>query len=135
MFGVNPYSPYGYPDIFGNSMQQNGQFLPTQPQMMQNQQAQQQNGPGWIMAPNVQDVERVSVAPGGKSWIMVQNAPVFALRTADQMGLITTEYYRFEKIDPGSVLAPSAPEKEYVTRQEFEQFVESMKAGKEGAEA
>ena len=56
-----------------------------------------QSGPEWIMAPSVKQVEQVSVQPGQKAWIMVQNAPVFALRTADNMGLVTTDYYKFEK--------------------------------------
>lgn len=88
---------------------------------------QQQNGPGWIMAGSIKQVEQVSVQPGQKAWVMVQNEPVFALRTADQMGLVTTDYYRFERIDP----AAAEPEKNYITREELEQrltaLVDSMK--------
>ena len=68
----------------------------------------------------------MQVPSGGKAWVMVQNEPVFALRTADNMGLVTTDYYRFEKIDP----AASAPASDYITRAEFDQFVASLK--KEG---
>ena len=82
-----------------------------------------QSGPDWLQVPTVKHVEQVSVQPGGKAWVMVQNEPVFALRVADQMGLVTTDYYRFEKIDP----AVSAPAQDYVTRAEFEQFVDSLK--------
>lgn len=116
MFGANPYSPYapyGYQTPgFG------GQGYPQQPQ-----QNQQQSGPGWVMAPTIRDVDHVSVAPGGQAWVMVQNEPVFALRTADKMGLITTDYYRFEKYNPD---AGAAPAQDYVTRAEFEQFVQSL---------
>lgn len=130
MFGVNPYNLYGYNPPFSSQQVQQSQFFPQNinnvSSPFQSTQATQ-NGPGWIMAPTVQSVEQVSVSPGGKSWIMVQNAPIFALRTADQMGLITTEYYRFEKIDPSSVTSTNSSN-EYITRHEFEQFVESLRS-------
>ena len=63
---------------------------------------------------------------------MVQNEPIFALRTADNMGLVTTDYYRFEKVDPGA----AAPAADYVTRAEFEKFVASLSdQKKEGVQA
>ena len=71
----------------------------------------------------------MSVQPGQKAWIMVQNAPVFALRTADNMGLVTTDYYKFEKFTPGET---DEPTNDFVTRKEFNEFVASLK--KEDAE-
>ncbi len=59
----------------------------------------------WIMAPTVQQVEQVSVMPGQKAWVMVQSEPIFALRSADNMGLVQTDYYRFEKINPNTLNA------------------------------
>lgn len=91
MPAMNP-SPYQYPapSSFGaqNMMQPQPQQKPAQ-----------QTGPDWIQVATAQQVEQVNVQPGGKAWVMVQNAPVFALRVADNMGLVTTDYYRFEKID------------------------------------
>lgn len=118
----SPFNPYGFPAV-------------NQPNVMQQPQIQrppQQSGPDWIMANTMQQVEQVQVAPGGKAWVMVQNEPVFALRTADNMGLVTTDYYRFEKIDPSA----ASPAPEYVTRAEFEEFVKSLKPArkKEGME-
>lgn len=116
------YNPYN-----GYSMQPNGfQFNPMNryQQGAQMPPQAQQNGPEWIMAPSIKKVEQVSVQPGQKAWIMVQNAPVFALRTADNMGLVTTDYYRFEKFNPGDSAEPS---NDYVTRKEFEDFVSSLK--------
>ena len=117
------YNPYN-----GYSMQPNGyQFNQmnrfNQPQAVQTQ----QNGPDWVMAPSVKQVEQVSIQPGQKAWVMVQNAPVFALRTADNMGLVTTEYFKFEKFNPGDEAEPA---NDYVTRKEFEAFVKSMKGDK-----
>lgn len=116
------YNPYN-----GYSMQSNGfQFNPMNryQQGAQMPPQAQQNGPEWIMAPSIKQVEQVSVQPGQKAWIMVQNAPVFALRTADNMGLVTTDYYKFEKFNPGDSAEPA---NDYVTRKEFEDFVSSLK--------
>lgn len=52
--------------------------------------------------PNVQDVEQVTVQAGQTAWIMAQNANVFAVRMADQMGIVTTRYFRFESWDPAA---------------------------------
>lgn len=84
------------------------------------------------MAQTVKQVEQVSVQPGQKAWIMVQNEPVFALRTADNMGLITTDYYRFEKFDPSAAPAGQVPA--YVTVEQLEErlatFADSLKPTK-----
>lgn len=129
-----PYSPYFSP--------QTGQIVtPMQiPGMMQNGfQAQQnvpqgssQNGPDWIMVNDIKQVEQVSVPAGGKAWVMLNNAPVFALRTADNMGLITTDYYRFEKYNPAT--ATAEPDSNYVTVDQLEKrlasFADSLKPTK-----
>lgn len=128
----NPYNPYAY--LYpGQQMAQQQPFQPQGimniPQMQQpTPQAAQapQTGPDWIQVPEIQQVEQVQVQPGAKAWVMVQNQPVFALRVADQMGLVNTSYYRFEKIDPSATTAAAPTNEEYVTRQEFQQFVESL---------
>lgn len=131
MFGVNPYSPYGYPMPSQSGFI--GQGMSQPPQQAQSQ----QSGPDWVMAPTIKDVEHVNVPPGGKAWVMVQNEPLFALRTADQMGLVTTSYYRFEKYDPAAQPAEAAPS--YITREELEQrltaFAESLKPQRTKKEA
>lgn len=138
MYG-NPYNPYGFPVPFGGQFnsQFNGpggpqgtqQALFGQPTMSQPTPAPaaSQTGPDWIPVTDIKQVEQVQVTPGGKAWVMLQNEPVFALRVADQMGLVTTSYYRFEKIDPAAVSAPAASP-EYITRAEFNQFVASLRA-------
>lgn len=124
-------NPYAYPN-----MQQlmNAAGLTQQPmqqpvQQPANVQQPAQQSFDWIPVPNVKAVENVNVQPGGKAWVMVQNEPIFALRTADQMGLVTTSYYRFEKIDPAA-LNTAAPAPEYVTHAEFDQFVQSLSTSK-----
>ena len=52
----------------------------------------QQAGPGWVFVPRVDDIVNVTVQPGGKAWIMAQDQPVFAVRSADQLGVTQTDY-------------------------------------------
>ena len=123
-----PYNPYGlmYPDAMAQANQQNmyaPAVNPSQPK---------QSGPDWIQVPTVKHVEQVQVQPGSKAWVMVQNEPVFALRVADQMGLVNTDYYRFEKIDPASTQPATS---DYVTRAEFERFVASLTGANRKEEA
>jgi hypothetical protein len=89
----------------------------------------QQSGMEVVPVQTIQQVEQVGVQPGQRKLVLVQNEPVIAARSADNMGLTTTEFYRLEKYDPHTVQTPV----EYVTRQEFEAFIESLK-GKGDAE-
>lgn len=132
MFGN--YGPYGFSGPFGGPFNspmapqsaQQGLFGQPMPQPTPAP-AVQQTGPDWVPVTDIKQVEQVQVAPGGKAWVMLQNEPIFALRVADQMGLVTTSYYRFEKIDPAAMSAP-ATSQEFVTRAEFQRFVESLRA-------
>lgn len=81
------------------------------------------NSSPWLYVPTVKDVQSVQVQPGQKAWVMVQNDCVFALRSADNMGIVTTDFYRFEKIDEEA----ANPQTEYVTRKEWEEFLNSIK--------
>lgn len=60
----------------------------------------QQTNMDWIRVPNLGDIEQVTVQPGQTAWVMAQNANVFAVRSADQMGIISTRYFQFTEFDP-----------------------------------
>ena len=81
------------------------------------------NNSPWLYVPTAKDVQSVQVQPGQKAWVMVQNDCVFALRSADNMGIVTTDFYRFEKIDAET----ANPQNEYVTRKEWNEFLNSIK--------
>lgn len=83
-------------------MQQRAMAPNMQRQQPMMQQTSKQSGPDWVRVANVQQIEQVAVLPGQKSWIMVQSEPVFAVRVADEVGLIHTEYYRFESFNPAA---------------------------------
>lgn len=76
------YQPYG-----GQPMQSN----PYRPQ---------QTNMDWIRVPNIGDIDQVTVQPGQTAWVMAQNTNVFAVRSADQMGIINTRYFQFAEFDP-----------------------------------
>lgn len=120
------YNPYtiGIPPQMPSNPQFNQvgyNFIP-QPQQMQ-QNAPQANL-DWIRVNGVNDVQNVTVQPGQKAWIMLANEPVFALKSADNMGITTTDFYRFERYNP------EQPKPEYVTRDEFNAFIEQLTAPK-----
>lgn len=108
--------PYGYDPYNGY----------VQPQMMRQRPTPGAQRDPWTIVQTLNQVEQIAVQPGQVAWIMVQNEPVFARREADKMGLITTEYCRFERFDPKAAGA-EAQAKDYVTREEFERFVTEMK--------
>lgn len=108
--GQNPYMP-GVSN-FQNPAQQN----PQQPGM-----------PTVMQVSAIKQVEQVTVQPGSKVLVLVANDPVIAMRSADGMGLTTTDYYRIERFDPdAAATVPSASE--FVTRAEFQNFVNSLRA-------
>lgn len=147
MYGGYPYSPYFNPQtgqLMAPGIGQNFQPMQmpgAQGNAMQGPQSVQQSGlqsgPDWIMVSDLKQVEQVSVPAGGKAWVMLNNAPVFALRTADNMGLITTDYYRFEKYDPEA--AQAEPAAKYVTPEQLEErlaaFADSLKPTRTKKEA
>ena len=60
----------------------------------------QQANMDWIRVPNLPDIDQVTVQPGQTAWVMAQNTNVFAVRSADQMGIINTRYFQFTEFDP-----------------------------------
>lgn len=128
----SPYNPYGY--LFP----QNGQQQPFMPGMQQGMQpsmqqpmqspiqAQQQanSSPVVMQVPSIKQVEQAPVQPGGKALVLVANEPVIAMRTADNMGLTTTDYYHIEKFDPDA--AAPVPAGDFVPRAEFNQAVQTL---------
>lgn len=114
-----PYD-YNYPfDPYSGAYQQR---QPQPPQNMQNnsQPAHVNNSPELVYVQTRQQVEQVQLQPGFRKIIMVQNEPVIAMRVADNMGLVTTDYYNLVKIEPvAPAIAPETNVK-YVTEEQLE---------------
>lgn len=85
------HDPYGYGYAQPPGFRQT--YSPRQEQA-------RQSGPDWMFVPCIRDAANVTVPPGGKAWIMAQDQPQFAVKSADSLGMTTTDYYRFERFDP-----------------------------------
>ena len=82
------------------------------------------NDSHWVYVPSPRDIYRIGVQPGQTVWAMSQNEPVFAVRTADRTGLVSTAFYRFEQYDPTA--AESFEARRFVTRTELEALVRRL---------
>lgn len=106
----------GFPMYNQPFTQQN--FQPQPPMHIQNTQ-NRQPGTDVVTIQSIKQVEQVPVPPGRQVLVMVQNDPVIAMRTADQIGLVQTIFYKIEQFNPED----SEPKKEeYATKSEFMQL-------------
>lgn len=129
------YNPYQYQYNYPFVAPQNG-LQPSfdansinNASMLQNANQQNQNGlPSISQVNTIKQVEQIQVHPGGKMLVLVANEPVIAMRMADNMGLTTTDYYKIAKFDPES--SSNQKDNDYVTRAEFQQFIDSLKVSK-----
>lgn len=120
----NVPQPFGYSPQ--NSLyNQPNNFTPSQYNQPQiGAQAQTSAGITVVQVPTIDHVDQVQMMPGDRKIVLVQNAPVIAIRIADQMGLVQTEYRHTEPFDPRQPQpqpVQSIPaQSEYVPMAEFE---------------
>lgn len=111
----------GYQQPYGGQPTQGSPYRPQQTNM------------DWIRVPNLQDIDQVTVQPGQTAWVMAQNTNVFAVRSADQMGIINTRYFQFSEFDPRS--ADQQKQAEWELKQSnFEQRLARLEAIFDGTE-
>lgn len=113
-------------------------FAPTQPQIgvqQPQQQVAQGNGSPFIMVPGREAAKEIAVSANQTIYAMSQNAPEFYVKSADNMGLVTTRYFKFAEFDPAIEAAQmqaqaqaqnNAPAGDFVPRSEFNQFVTNV---------
>lgn len=134
MYGMGIGQPTPYIDpMTGQWIMPQMQGMQQTTGMMQNNVQPQQNTMEVIPVQTIQQVEQVQVQPGQRKMVLVQNEPVIANRTADSMGLVTTDYFRLERFDPNAIPAQS-PAANYVTVEQLEErlssFADSLKPTK-----
>ncbi len=153
-YNPTPYTPYGNTGI-GNSgaygyqgvaypgnpynYTQGQNIAAIQPQIgaQQPQVQQQNNGSPFIMVPSREAAKDITVSANQTIYAMSQNAPEFYVKSADNMGLVTTRYFKFAEFDPAVEAAQlqaqaqaaqnaqnNAPAGDYVPRSEFNQVVQ-----------
>lgn len=114
-------------------MQQPGYQQPYGSQPPQGNPYRQQTNMDWIRVPNLQDIDQVTVQPGQTAWVMAQNTNVFAVRSADQMGITNTRYFQFSEFDPRG--ADQQKQVEWELKQSnFEQRLARLEAIFDGTE-
>lgn len=109
--------PYmNYPNMFNQPMNWN------QYQQSSTQQTSfaQTNNP-FTMVSGVADVEKVIVQPSESKWILVQNEPVLAVKTANAIGYVSSEYYWLNKFDPSATQAE--PVASYLTAEQADEKI------------
>lgn len=117
-----PYTGWQQPNIY-NQSPFGGYGQQMQPQMNA-QPAQQIGGLNpFTMVPTIADVEKVVAQPGETKWIMVQNDPVLAVKTANTMGYASSEYYRLTKFDPSAVQTVGEPQ--YLTAAQADEKIQA----------
>lgn len=77
----------------------------------------------FTMVPTIADVDKVVAQPGETKWIMVQNDPVLAVKTANTMGYASSEYYRLTKFDPTAMQAVG--ESKYLTAAQADEKIQA----------
>lgn len=123
--GLNDYNNYNNYNPYLQQMQMQMNQQMQSMQSMQQRQMQQQTGMDVAYVPDLHSVEQLQLAPGQRKLVLVQNEPVVAMRVADSMGLVSTDYYRLEKFSPTDAIQPKV-ENDYITKEQLEARLSEM---------
>lgn len=117
--GFNPYmnAPMNSP------MNAQATFTPSPIQSQTNQVSPPVASPAFLQVGTAKEFDNVTIQPGRQALIMAQNDPYIAFKSADAMGMVTTNLYRLEPVTADQINGP-APE--YVTRTEFQQTIQQL---------
>lgn len=113
---------------------QNQNYVQTQPQVATQQQNQQSSSSPFVMVSSRDAVKDIFVSPGQTIWAMSQNTTEFYTKSADNMGLAQTRYFKFVEFDPAveaaqmqaQVQQTNIANTDFVPRSEFNQFVTNV---------
>lgn len=79
--------------------------------------------PAFLQVGTAKEFDNVTIQPGRQALIMAQNDPYIAFKSADAMGMVTTNLYRLEPVTADQINGPTP---EYVTRSEFQQTIQQL---------
>ena len=117
---------YGFPYMNAPmNAQMNAQplFNPNPMQAQANPVQAPSASPTFLQVGTAKEFDNVTIQPGRQALIMAQNDPYIAFKSADAMGMVTTNLYRLEPVTADQINGP-APE--YVTRSEFQQTIQQL---------
>lgn len=124
MYGnfYNGFNPYMNAPI-GTQMNAQPPFNPNPMQSQTNPVSPPVASPAFLQVGTAKEFDNVTIQPGRQALIMAQNDPYIAFKSADAMGMVTTNLYRLEPVTADQINGP-APE--YVTRSEFQQTIQQL---------
>ena len=116
------YGNFGYP-FMGAQVGQSMPFMANGMQSSVPAIQPPQSGPAFLQVGTAKEFDTVTIQPGRQALIMAQNDPFIAFKSADNMGQVTTNFYRLEPVTADQVNGPTP---EYVTRQEFQKTIQQL---------
>ena len=132
MYGQNNYSGYPYASYGLSPYGQRNYMQPQQPQMAQPQ-PQQPTAIQDIRFVTSEEAKGFIVMPNSKVLLIDKNSGIAHLKTADNMGQSTTQYFKFEPVNAdGSPIkeqetTPKVDYGQFATKKELEVLVEQFK--------
>lgn len=115
-------NPYGYP-FMAPQMAQNTSFMPNSISTPTQTVTPTNSSPAFLQVGTAKEFDNVTIQPGRQALIMAQNDPYIAFKSADAMGMVTTNLYRLEPVTADQINGPTP---EYVTRSEFQQTIQQL---------
>ena len=115
MFNGYPYIPSQMPQ--NTPFMQGAMSTPTTPVTPPSA------SPAFLQVGTAKEFDNVTIQPGRQALIMAQNDPYIAFKSADAMGMVTTNLYRLEPVTADQINGPTP---EYVTRSEFQQTIQQL---------
>lgn len=112
------YGNFGYP-FMGAQMQPSASFMGQGMQSSVPAIQPPQSGPAFLQVGTAKEFDSVTIQPGRQALIMAQNDPYLAFKSADQMGKVTTSFYRLEPVTQEQITGPAV---EYATKGELAQL-------------
>lgn len=109
-YAPSPMAPGPVPMNFQSGFQPNLPPFLQGPQAPAQQMTSGQLGMSVGQVATVENVEQIQLQPNERRIVMVQSQPVIAMRSADNMGLVSTRYFQLVEFDPRSAQTETAAE-------------------------
>lgn len=100
-YGIGGMYQNPYPNMPNNGFGMQGFNSPTPPTQSVNTppQPKPQGNMDWIYINSMQEADNVTVPANSKAWLMLTNDTVFGLKSANNLGVCTTEWFKFGPLE------------------------------------
>lgn len=123
-------------DQLSQTMQMRDQMANQQQPFQQQAPQQPMSNVNWIKVNGIEDIKDINVNDNESRWIMVTSMPIFAIKSANNLGQTTTEMYSFQKYVPqenqDKEVAQAEPQQidlsEYVRKEEVKPLLDEIES-------